>query len=113
MKNILINAGTLLSTTSDTAVLTPWAGIDAVVDALLAYNAHSSALVVTITLWEVCIVTPVAAGATVNLIDGYQLPVKAGDVLYAKTTIKNKVTIKPLGKKASQGNLSTRAVLGS
>ncbi len=113
MKNTLINAGVLLDATTDIAVLTPWTGVDAVLTALMAYNSHSGALTVTITLWEVFIVTSVAAGATVNLIDGLELPVKAGDVLYASTTTADLVTIKPLGAKASEGNMTTHAVLGS
>lgn len=113
MKNTLINTGVLLTTTSNVAVLTPGVGVDAIVTALIAYNSHSGALVVTVTLGEVCIVTSVAAGATVNLIDWYELPVTAGDVLYASTTTGNLVTIKPLGATASAGNLATHAVLGS
>lgn len=113
MLNTLINAGKLLSVTTDVIVASAASNEDVVLDAIVAYNSHSSALVVTLTLWEVFVATSVAAGATVNLIDGYQLPIKAGQSLLASTTTANKVVVKPLGKKASEGNISTRAVIWS
>ena len=112
MINTLVNQDLVL-TTSDVAVVASAEGVDTILDAVLAYNSHSGALVVTLTLGSVFRVISVAAGATVNLTDGYQLPVKAGTSLLAKAATGALVTIKAIGRKASEGNIGTRAVIGS
>ena len=112
MKNTLINTDVVLATTN-TSIVESATGEDTILDAVIAYNSHSSAIVVTLTLGAIFVVKSVAAWATVNLIDGFVLPIKAGETFYGKAATWAKVNIKAIGKKASAGNLTTSAVLGS
>lgn len=122
MKNTLIAQRVAPADTNYNSVIAIPTGTDAVLSSVMCANTTGGAVVMTIALvptgttaaaaYDVK-ATSVAAGATVNVIDGFELPVPAGYTLYLKSASATGTYAFAFGAKASEWNLTLKAVLGS
>ena len=95
---------------------------DSVLTAVIGANGTGGSLNFTLALCPTADVvssdndvklTAVGANSTVNLIDGFELPVPANYTLHLKCSSATDTYAHALGLKATEGTLSVKAVIGS
>lgn len=110
-----------LADTNYNALIASAARVDSKLVSVMCANTTGGAVIFTIALvptgttaaaaYDVK-ATSVAAGATVNVIDGFELPVPAGYTLYVKSASATGTYVHAFGVKASEGTVGLRAVIG-
>ena len=119
--NTIIAKRVALADTNYNSLVASAALVDSKLVSVVAANTTGGAVIMTLALvptgttasatYDVK-ATSVAAGATVNLIDGFELPIPAGYTLYIKSASATGTYVHAFGAAVSQGNLALQAVIG-
>ena len=119
--NTIIAKRVALADTNYNSLVASAALVDSKLVSVVAANTTGDAVIMTLALvptgttasstYDVK-ATSVAAGATVNLIDGFELPVPAGYTLYIKSASATGTYVHAFGASASRGNIALQAVIG-